>query len=49
MSHFKPTFPRWYDANASCDYHAENSKHSTELYRAKVQSSRIGRGWGIGI
>ena len=26
----EPPYPRWYDANASCDYHYEIKGHSTE-------------------
>ena len=26
----EPTYPRWYDANATCDYHYGIKGHSTE-------------------
>ena len=30
----EPPYPRWYDANASCDYHYGIKGHSTETYQA---------------
>ncbi|XP_052477091.1 uncharacterized protein LOC128032528 [Gossypium raimondii] len=30
MTPLKPPYPKWYDPNASCMYHAENQGHSTE-------------------
>ena len=40
MKPLEPPYPRWYDPNAKCDYHAGAIGHSTENYRAlkfKVQ------------
>ena len=37
---FKPSFPRWYDANAYYDYYVESSGHSIEncsSFKHKVQ------------
>ncbi|MFQ6664156.1 hypothetical protein Gotur_031358 [Gossypium turneri] len=30
----QPPYPKWYDANAQCDYHAEIEGHSIEHYTA---------------
>ena len=30
LTPMKPPYPRWYDTNASCDYHYEIKGHSTE-------------------
>ena len=38
---FRPPFPRWYNANVRCDYHARNPGHSKEncnTLKRKVQS-----------
>jgi len=43
----QPPYPRYYDANAKCEYHSEEVGHSTENCRAlkfKVQSL-IDSGW----
>ena len=40
LAPLKHPFPRWYDANARCDYHTRIPDHSTENYNAlkyKVQ------------
>ena len=37
----RPPFPRWYNANVRCDYHARNPGHSTETcssLKREVQS-----------
>ena len=28
----QPSYPRWYNENARCDYHSDNRGHSTEDY-----------------
>ena len=41
LAPLKPPFPRWYNANVRCDYHAGNPGHSTENCNAlkrEVQS-----------
>ena len=30
LSSLKPSFPKWYKADARCDYHARNPGHSLE-------------------
>ena len=40
MAPLKRPFPRWYDADARCDYHARIPGHSTEncnTFKYKVQ------------
>ncbi|XP_052481270.1 uncharacterized protein LOC105762258 [Gossypium raimondii] len=40
MAPLKPPYPRWYDPNASCVYHAGNQGHSTEncvAFKKRVQ------------
>ncbi|XP_016750296.1 uncharacterized protein [Gossypium hirsutum] len=40
MAPLKPLFPKWYDPNVSCMYHAENQGHSTEnclAFKRRVQ------------
>ncbi|XP_016747454.1 uncharacterized protein [Gossypium hirsutum] len=40
MAPLKPPYPKWYDPNASCMYHAENHGHSTEnclAFKKRVQ------------
>ncbi|XP_016743023.2 uncharacterized protein [Gossypium hirsutum] len=34
MAPLKPPYPKWYDPNASCMYHAGNQGHSTENFLA---------------
>ncbi|KAA0060507.1 RNA-directed DNA polymerase (Reverse transcriptase), Ribonuclease H-like protein [Cucumis melo var. makuwa] len=37
----QPPYPKWYDPNVKCEYHAGAVRHSTENYfplKAKVQS-----------
>ncbi|KAA0066096.1 uncharacterized protein E6C27_scaffold21G00870 [Cucumis melo var. makuwa] len=47
MIPIQPSYPKWYDSNARCDYHAGGVGHSTENFLAlkrKVQSL-INGGW----
>ena len=40
LSSLKPSFPKWYKADARCDYHARNPGHSLEnctAFKYKVQ------------
>ncbi|KAK5792305.1 hypothetical protein PVK06_033419 [Gossypium arboreum] len=40
MAPLKPPYPKWYDPNASCAYHAGNQGHSTEnclAFKRRVQ------------
>ncbi|KAK5777453.1 hypothetical protein PVK06_045420 [Gossypium arboreum] len=40
MTPLKPPYPKWYDPNASCAYHAGNQEHSTEnclAFKRRVQ------------
>ncbi|KAK5824387.1 hypothetical protein PVK06_019159 [Gossypium arboreum] len=40
MAPLKPSYPKWYDPNASCAYHARNQGHSTEnclAFKRRVQ------------
>ncbi|KAK5833781.1 hypothetical protein PVK06_017639 [Gossypium arboreum] len=40
MAPLKPPYPKWYDPNTSCAYHAENQGHSTEnclAFKRRVQ------------
>ena len=34
LTPMEPLYPRWYDANASCDYHYGIKGHSTKNYQA---------------
>ena len=34
LTPMEPPYPRWYDANASCDYHYEIKGHSTKNWLA---------------
>ena len=41
MKPIEPPYPRWYDLNAQCDYHARATGHSIKNYpafKSKVQS-----------
>ncbi|KAA0040717.1 RNA-directed DNA polymerase (Reverse transcriptase), Ribonuclease H-like protein [Cucumis melo var. makuwa] len=47
MIPIQPSYPKWYDSNARCDYHARGAEHSSEnclALKRKVQSL-VNAGW----
>ena len=47
MIPIQPPYPKWYDSNALCDYHARGAGHSTEncLALKRKTQSLINVGW----